>query len=126
MVTWFFHYQVPTYFRTGPSDADREYVAQFSPTASSQANLAQAREVIKKRNYDVFEAGFSIARQNRATDLKLGTAFRLADLETAKKKAKAEQKMIGFIMVWDSMFQPAEPMGQGGADSLAGFYTVFS
>jgi hypothetical protein len=29
-------------------------------------------------------------------------------------------------MVWDMMFRPARPMGTGGPNDLAGFYTVSS
>ena len=56
----------------------------------------------------------------------MNRAFRLADLEEAKKKAKAEKKLIGFIMVWDSFFGQFRPMEQGGGNDLAGFYTVFN
>ena len=34
--------------------------------------------------------------------------------------------MIGFIMEWDSMFDPARPMGRGSDSGLAHFYTVFN
>ena len=47
-------------------------------------------------------------------------------MEAAKKKAKAEKKPIGFIMVWDSFFGQFRPMDQGGGNDLAGFYTVFN
>jgi hypothetical protein len=83
-------------------------------------------ELKKKYNYDPFGEGFYLARQNKPTNLKLNSAFRLASLELAKKKAKEEKKLLGFIMVWDSMFQPAQPMGRGGPNDLAGFYTVFN
>jgi hypothetical protein len=83
-------------------------------------------DLAQKYHYDPFEEGFYIARQNRPMILGLNRAFRLADLEAAKKKAKAEKKPIGFIMVWDSFFGQVEPMGQGGGNALAGFYTVFN
>jgi hypothetical protein len=47
-------------------------------------------------------------------------------LEAAKKKAEAEKKLLGFIMVWDVMFRPARPMEAGGPNDLAGFYSVFN
>ena len=47
-------------------------------------------------------------------------------MEAAKKKAQAEHKLLGFIMVWDMFFQPAQPMGTHGPNALAGFYTVFN
>jgi hypothetical protein len=80
----------------------------------------------KKYNYDPFEEGLYIARQNRPMNLNLNNAYRLANLEEAKKKAQAEHKMLGFIMVWDVMFQPSQPMGSGGPNDLAGFYAVFN
>lgn len=80
----------------------------------------------KKYNYDPFEEGLYLARQNKPIILGLNRAFRLADVEAAKKKAKQEKKLIGFIMVWDSMFGPSQPMGRGGPNDLAGFYTVFN
>ena len=80
----------------------------------------------KKYNYDPYEEGLYIARQNRPMNLKLNNAYRLANLEAAKKKAQAEHKMIGFIMVWDVMFQPSVPMGSGGPNDLAGFYAAFN
>ena len=83
-------------------------------------------ELKKKYNYDPFEEGFYIARNNKPITLGLNSAFRLSNLEAAKKKAKAEGKLLGFIMVWDSMFGPSYPMGIAGANSLAGFYTVFN
>jgi hypothetical protein len=83
-------------------------------------------DLAKKYGYDPYEEGFYIARQNRPMILGLNRAFRVADLEAAKKKAKAEKKPIGFIMVWDSFFGQFQPMEQGGGNDLAGFYTVFN
>jgi hypothetical protein len=83
-------------------------------------------DLAQKYHYDPYEEGFYIARQNRPMILGLNRAFRLADLEAAKKKAKAEKKLIGFIMVWDSFFGQFQPMEQGGGNDLAGFYTVFN
>jgi hypothetical protein len=79
----------------------------------------------QKYDYDPFESGLQLARQNRPVVLGLNRAFRLADLEAAKKKAKEQKKLIGFIMVWDSFFGSGQPMGRGGRNALAGFYTVF-
>jgi len=83
-------------------------------------------DIKKKYHYDPFEAGLARARQNKPMRLTLNDAFRLATLDAAKKKAKAEHKMIGFIMVWDMFFQPSQPMGSGGPDDLAGFYSAFN
>ena len=79
----------------------------------------------KKYGYDPFEEGLYNARANNRISLTLNSAYRLSSLEAAKKKAQAEKKLLGFIMVWDMMFQPARPMGDGGPNDLAGFYTVF-
>jgi len=82
-------------------------------------------DVKKRYHYDPYEAGLAIARQNNVVYLKKSLAFSLDNLEAAKKKAKAENKMIGFIMEWDSMLVPANPMGQGSDCGLAHFYDVF-
>jgi hypothetical protein len=78
-----------------------------------------------KYHYDPYEMGFALARQNNLVYLKKDLAFSLDNLEAAKKKAKAENKMIGFIMEWDIMFVPSYPMGKGGGSGLADFYDVF-
>lgn len=79
----------------------------------------------KKYHYDPYETGFTLARQNRVINLNKNLAFSLDNLEAAKKKARAENKPIGFIMVWDSMFVPASPMQKGSDAGLAHFYDVF-
>jgi hypothetical protein len=83
-------------------------------------------ELQKKYGYDTFEEGLYSARANNRISLTLNSAYRLSSLEAAKKKAQEEKKLLGFIMVWDMMFQPAQPMGAGGPNDLAGFYTVFN
>jgi hypothetical protein len=80
----------------------------------------------KKYGYDPFEEGLYNAWANNPISLTLNSAYRLSSLEAAKKKALAEKKLLGFIMVWDVMFRPAQPMGTGGPNDLAGFYTVFN
>jgi hypothetical protein len=79
----------------------------------------------KKYNYDPFEEGLFIARNNKPVNLKKDMAFSLADLEAAKKKAASEHKMIGFIMVKDEFFAPGSPMEQGSIEALAHFYLAF-
>jgi hypothetical protein len=82
-------------------------------------------DVKQKYHYDPFEMGFTVARQDAYVDLTTNLAFSLDTLEAAKKKAMAENKMLGFILVWDSFFTPARPLGHGSRDGLAHFYDVF-
>ncbi len=86
-------------------------------------NLPDATK--QKYHYDSYEVALAFARQNQPVYLKKNLAFSLDKLEAAKKKAKAENKLLGFIMEWDSMFVPAYPMGQGSDCGLAHFYDVF-
>jgi hypothetical protein len=80
----------------------------------------------QKYHYDPYEMGLSIARQNQVVYLSKNLAFSLDNLEAAKKKARDEKKMLGFIMEWDSMLVPSHPMGGAGSNSgLAHFYDVF-
>jgi hypothetical protein len=80
----------------------------------------------QKYHYDPFEMGLAYARKNIEISLNKNLAFSLADLEAAKKKAKAEKKMIGFIMEWDTMLVPARPLERGSDSGLAHFYDVFN
>jgi len=82
-------------------------------------------EIKTKYHYDPYEAAMYAARQNKQVYLRKDLAFSLANLKAAKQKAKAENKMIGFIMEWDSMLVPAYPMDLGSDAGLAHFYDVF-
>jgi len=82
-------------------------------------------DIKQKYHYDPYEAALAFARENRPVYLKKNLAFSLDNLEAAKKKAQAEHKLLGFIMVWDSFFVPAQPMGQGSNEGLAHFYDTF-
>src|ERR1700722_7699264 len=82
-------------------------------------------EVKEKYHYDPYEMGFIVARQNGWVYLNKKPAFTLSDLEAAKKKAADEHTLLGFVMEWDSMLVPAQPLGQGSDDGLAHFYDVF-
>ena len=67
------------------------------------------------------------ARQNQTVYLNKNLAFSLDNLDAAKKKAKVEKKILGFIMEWDSVLVPSHPMGGSGSNSgLAHFYDVFN
>ena len=83
-------------------------------------------DIKDKYHYDPFEPGLAFARQNQIVILSTNMAFSLATLEVAKAHAKAEKKLLGFIMVWDNMFgYRSRPMGWGSNDDLAHFYDVF-
>lgn len=83
-------------------------------------------EDIKERHhYDPYELTLTYARQNRPINLTKNLAFSLDQLEAAKKKAKAEKKLLGFIMEWDTMYGPSHPMARGSNAGLAHFYDVF-
>ena len=86
-------------------------------------NLPNA--IKEQYHYDPFELGLTLARQNQMVYLNKNMAFSLANLEAAKKKAKAENKLLGFIMEWDNFFVPAQPMRKGSPGGLAHFYDVF-
>jgi hypothetical protein len=80
-------------------------------------------DVQEKYHYDPYAFGFALARQNQWVVMTPNMAYSLATLDAAKAKAKAENKPLGFIMVWDSMFNRRNrPMGFG---QLAHFYEVF-
>ena len=80
----------------------------------------------KKYHYDPFEEGLYLARRNKEINLRKDMAFSLSQLDEAKKKAQAEHKPIGFIMVWDEFFQSAWPMKRGSPGGLAHFYDTFN
>ncbi|HEV2693123.1 MAG TPA: hypothetical protein VG347_09540 [Verrucomicrobiae bacterium] len=87
-------------------------------------NLTDAAK--EKYHYDPFELGLMTARQTPSVNLNKKLAFSLDQLDAAKAKAKAEKKMLGFIMEWDSMLIPSEPMGGSGSNSgMAHFYAAF-
>lgn len=83
-------------------------------------------EVKEKYHCDPFELAMIAARQDQVVYLNKNLAFSLSQLDAAKQKAKAEKKLIGFILEWDSMMVPARPMGEGSDDGLAHFYDVFN
>src|ERR1700685_3409431 len=105
------------FFVTGNADSMKGVTIPYT-------NLTN--EVKQKYHYKPYQRAFAYARQNKVVYLSKNLTFSLDNLEAAKKKAKDEKKMLGFIMEWDSMLVPAYPMGQGGSDSgLAHFYDVF-
>jgi len=104
------------FFVTGSGDSMKGVMVPFS-------NLPD--DIKEKYHCDPYEIGLSFARQNQIVYLSRNLAFSLDNLEAAKKKARDEKKMIGFIMEWDSMLIPAHPMKQGSQSGLAHFYDVF-
>ena len=98
--------------------------ASMSGVTVAFTNLST--DIKEKYHYDPYEMAIAAARQNQIVYLKKNLAFPLDNLDAAKKKAEAEHKLMGFIMVWDSMFVPGNPMGgRGGNSGLAHFYDVF-
>jgi len=86
-------------------------------------NLLDAtREKYHCGSYDM---GLAVARQNQPVYLTKNLFFSLDNLEAAKKKAKDEHKLLGFIMTWDNFFVTAQPMDHGSDSGLADFYDVF-
>ena len=82
-------------------------------------------DVQDKYHCGPFDLGLAYARENRPINLTTNLAYSLNDLESAKARAKAEHKMIGFIMVWGTFFVPAQPLLRGSDSGLAHFYDVF-
>jgi len=82
-------------------------------------------EIKEQYHYDPFALGLALARENQMVNLSKNMASSLANLEAAKKKAKAENKLLGFIMEWDDFMVPARPWAKGSPGGLAHFYTVF-
>ena len=106
------------FFVSGSGDTMKGVTVPFS-------NLPD--DLKQKYHYDPYEAGLLFARQDQLINLNKNLAFSLDNLEAAKKKAQAGKKMLGFIMVWDSMFVPGNPMGgSGGNSGLAHFYAAFN
>jgi len=79
----------------------------------------------EKYHYDPYEQSLAFARQDQPILLTKNLAFSLDNLAAARQKAKAEKKLIGFIMVWDEFFVRSHPMSQGSNGGLAHFYDVF-
>ena len=105
------------FFVAGSATALKGYTIPFT-------NLPDALK--EKYHYDPFEMGLMAARQTPVVNLTKKLAFSLDQLEAAKAKAKAEKKLLGFIMEWDSMLIPSEPMGGAGSNSgMAHFYAAF-
>jgi hypothetical protein len=86
-------------------------------------NLSQATK--DQYHCDPYELAMTFARQNQTVNLSKNLAFSLDQLEAAKKKARDEKKLLGFIMEWDSMLKPARPVGDYSDNALAHFYDVF-
>lgn len=83
-------------------------------------------DVKEKYHYDPYEMGLAAARQNVRVQLSKSMAFSLDQLDLAKKKAKAEGKMIGFIMEWDTFYVPSRPMEGGSNSAMVHFFEVFN
>jgi hypothetical protein len=105
------------FFVAGTGDSMRGVLVTY-------ANLPD--ELKEKYHYDPFESGFQLARQDQTVNLSRDMAYSLDNLEAAKARARAEKKLLGFIMEWDSLLVPSQPMGSGSNSGLAHFYDVFN
>jgi len=104
------------FFVTGTGDSAKGVTVPY-------ASLPE--DVQDKYHCGPFDLGLAYARENRPINLTTNLAYSLNDLESAKARAKAEHKMIGFIMVWGTFFVPAQPLLRGSDSGLAHFYDVF-
>jgi hypothetical protein len=86
-------------------------------------NLTESTK--EKYHCDPYQLAMAFARQNQVVYLNKNLAFSLDQLDAAKKKAEAEHKLLGFILVWDNFFRPARPMGDYSDNAMAHFYDVF-
>ena len=82
-------------------------------------------DIKEKYHYDPYDRPLAYARQNQPIVLSKNMFFSLDNLEAAKKKAKEEKKLIGFIMTWDYFFARSHPMFPSSNGALAHFYDVF-
>jgi hypothetical protein len=104
------------YFVVGEGDSMRGVTVPFK-------NLTT--DVQEKYHCDPYEMALAYARRNERLYLNKNLFFSFDNLEAAKKKAKDENKLIGFIMTWDNFFIPSRPMAPGSNSALAHFYDVF-
>jgi hypothetical protein len=82
-------------------------------------------DIQDKYHCDGYSLGMLVARQNQEVYLSKSMAFSLDQLDAAKKKARDEKKLVGFIMVWDDFYTPSHPVGRGSNGALAHFFDVF-
>jgi hypothetical protein len=68
--------------------------------------------------------GVTVAFTNLSTEAR--EKYHCDSYEIALVKARDENKLLGFIMEWDSMLIPGYPMGRGSNCGLAHFYDVFN
>jgi hypothetical protein len=97
--------------------------ASMQGVTIAYTNLSQATK--DQYHCDPYELAMTFARQNQVVNLNKNLAFSLDNLEAAKKKARAEKKLLGFILEWDTLYTPAHPVGDYSNNALAHFYDVF-
>jgi len=98
-------------------------VLQNTPIVGSAPSPTPSRSAPSKNRFaDALNAAkYSAPRMMRKSD-----AYSLADLEKAKAQAQAEKKPLGFVMVWDVMFQTAaNTRTKYGDSALHHFYQAF-
>ena len=104
------------FFVTGDGDSMKGVTVAYT-------NLSQATK--DQYHCDPYELAMAFARQNQVVYLNKNLAFSLDNLEAAKKKARDEKKLLGFVLEWDAMMTPARPVGKYSNNALAHFYDVF-
>ena|SRR5579859_4144171 len=108
------------FFVTGEGESMRGVTVAYT-------NLSQATK--DQYHCDPYELAMAFARQDQGIYLNKDLAFSLDQLDAARKKAEAEHKLLGFILVWDNFFHPAgppaRPVGNFSENALAHFYDVF-
>lgn len=71
-------------------------------------------------------AGLARGMANKPGVLKKTDGFNIGSLDKVVEKAKSENKLVGFMMMWDQFYNKlASPMDTGGDSSALHFYNTF-
>lgn len=88
--------------------------------------LALDDQTRQKYSYDPLLAGIARGMTSRPGSLKKSDGFSLNSVEQIIEKAKAENKLVGFMMMWDQFYnKPASPMGKGSESGALHFFNSF-
>lgn len=100
------------------------FITESGPKFVDFLNLTD--EIRKKYHYNPFDAGLALEARNVIGTVSKKQGFWLESLDEAQKKAIAEGKPLGFIMVWDGFFdKKASAFNPGSEAALLPFYNVF-